>query len=98
MAELLSGGYLLATPHRVLSPSAPRLSVPFFFNPALETTVEELTLPSSLPWERDGPSDGTHWRRPSNAMLREYGVSSAHATIELGVSDGLARAKCCWRP
>ena len=77
VAEVASGGYLLATPHRVLSPSAARLSIPFFYNPSLETVVDPLQLPASLAWERDGAYDATrHWRRPSNAMLREYGQNA----------------------
>ena len=77
VAEVSSGGYLLATPHRVLSPPVPRLSVPFFYNPALEARIEPLTLPPSLPWERDSAYDEQlHWRRPSNAMLREYGANA----------------------
>ena len=42
VAEMLSGGYLLATPHRVLLPRARRLSVPYFYNPALEASVGPL--------------------------------------------------------
>lgn len=77
VAEVMSGGYLLATPHRVLSTNAKRLSVPFFYNPSLETVVEPLVLPKSLAWERDASYDSEkHWRRPSNAMLREYGLNA----------------------
>jgi len=77
VAEVASGGYLLATPHRVLSTPVTRLSVPFFYNPSLETVVEPLALPSSLVWERDAAYDSqTHWRRPANAMLREYGLNA----------------------
>ena len=77
VAELVSGGYLLATPHRVLSTPASRLSVPFFFNPALPTKVEPMLLPKSLRWERDAEYDEQqHWRRPSNAMIAEYGSNA----------------------
>ena len=113
VAEVASGGYLLATPHRVLSTSAARLSVPFFYNPALECRVEPLPLPV-LPWERNVAYDTeasaggsnlaslplghitgetltwlsaalvrsyathsqSHWRRPKNAMLHEYGANA----------------------
>ena len=73
VAEVASGGYLLATPHRVLSTAATRLSVPFFYNPSLETVVEPLALPPSLAWERDAAYDSQtrpqhvtrgHRRRP----------------------------------
>jgi isopenicillin N synthase-like dioxygenase len=77
VAELLSGGYLLATPHRVLSTPAARLSIPFFFNPSLETVVQPLALPGSLEWEREASYDSqSHWRRPSNAMLPAYGANA----------------------
>ena len=63
VAEVASGGYLLATPHRVLSPPVTRLSVPFFYNPSLETVVEPLPLPASLAWERDAAYDSQTCRR-----------------------------------
>ena len=61
--QVASGGYLLATPHRVLSTAVTRLSVPFFYNPSLETVVEPLALPSSLAWERDAAYDSQTRRR-----------------------------------
>ena len=61
--QVASGGYLLATPHRVLSTPVTRLSVPFFYNPSLETVVEPLSLPSSLAWERDAAYDSQTRRR-----------------------------------
>ncbi len=76
---MLSGGYLLATPHRVLLPQRARLSIPYFFNPQLEATVGPLAEldRSRLPWERDDGYDReSHWRRPSNAMLHEYGSNA----------------------
>lgn len=77
VAELLSGGYLLATPHRVLLPHSQRLSIPYFHNPVLDACIEPLTLPSALEWERDKSYDEkAHWRRPSNAMLAEYGSNA----------------------
>ena len=79
VAEMLSGGYLLATPHRVLLPAARRLSVPYFYNPRLEATVAPLPAAdiARLPWERDDGYDAqAHWRRPSNAMIHEYGANA----------------------
>lgn len=76
VAELASRGYLLATPHRVLAPARPRLSVPFFYNPSLDAVVEPLDLPEALPWERAHYATDRHWRRPYNAMLPEYGVNA----------------------
>ena len=52
-AQMASAGYLLATPHRVLAARGERVSVPFFYNPALSATVRPLELPASLPWERE---------------------------------------------
>ena len=73
---MLSGGYLLATPHRVLSGRAQRLSIPFFFNPALPAEVSPMPLPP-LPWERDADYDAArHWRRPHNAQLAAYGANA----------------------
>ncbi|WOO80346.1 putative 2-oxoglutarate-dependent dioxygenase DIN11 [Vanrija pseudolonga] len=50
MLQVWAGGYLRATPHRVVSPLAPddRVSVPFFFNPSLDTTFPPFSLPSEL--------------------------------------------------
>lgn len=53
VAQLVSGGYLLATPHRVLRPPAARYSVPFFYNPRLGAEILPLQLPEELPWERE---------------------------------------------
>ncbi|WP_151640407.1 isopenicillin N synthase family oxygenase [Corynebacterium sp. 11A] len=59
IGELLSvatGGYLKATPHRVL-PSAPgtdRFSIPFFYSPALDAEVPRINLPPEL---RDSPTE-----------------------------------------
>ncbi|WP_392507499.1 isopenicillin N synthase family dioxygenase [Naumannella halotolerans] len=50
MLELATGGYLKATMHRVISPpvGSERISVPFFFNPALTATMPTLELPAEL--------------------------------------------------
>jgi len=77
VCQMMSGGYLLATPHRVRSTPKPRLSIPFFYNPALEAVVEPLELPSHLPWEREPDYDQqTQWRRPQNALLAQYGANA----------------------
>ena len=77
VAELLSGGYLLATPHRVLLPKAQRLSVPYFYNPQLDAEVRSLPLPPHLPWEREDDYDEkSHWRREGNAMIASYGLNA----------------------
>ena len=50
MAELVSGGALVASTHRVLPPSgsAPRISIPVFFNPSLSAVVTPVELSESL--------------------------------------------------
>lgn len=50
LLEVSTGGYLRATPHRVVAPvSAPaRISIPYFFGPALDGVVPTLALPPDL--------------------------------------------------
>lgn len=78
VAQLVSGGYFLATPHRVLRPARERISVPFFYNPRLDATVEALRLPEGLEWDRepDYESGGGHWVREGNIMLGSYGANA----------------------
>ncbi|TBN57563.1 isopenicillin N synthase family oxygenase [Glaciihabitans arcticus] len=71
MLELATGGYLKATLHRVLSPlvGTDRISVPFFFNPSLDTVMPRLTLSPELAAEARGVSSD-----PENApILETYG-------------------------
>jgi isopenicillin N synthase-like dioxygenase len=69
-AEILSGGYFRATPHRVLANTTQqeRISVPIFYNPSLPASIQpiEPNLMQNLQWER--PKD-KHWKMSSNAML-----------------------------
>ncbi|MFJ3957543.1 isopenicillin N synthase family dioxygenase [Arthrobacter sp. NPDC090010] len=46
MLELATNGYLKATLHRVISPlrGTDRISVPFFYNPALDATMPQLAV------------------------------------------------------
>jgi isopenicillin N synthase-like dioxygenase len=50
MLELATDGYLKATLHRVVSPriGTDRISIPFFFNPALDATMPQLALQREL--------------------------------------------------
>jgi isopenicillin N synthase-like dioxygenase len=50
MLELATDGYLKATLHRVQSPKigTDRISIPFFFNPALDATMPKLELSPEL--------------------------------------------------
>src|SRR5690606_27613853 len=59
MLEYATGGYLKATNHRVISPKAPdeRISVPFFFNPALDAKLPIIDLPAELAAEARGVTE-----------------------------------------
>jgi isopenicillin N synthase-like dioxygenase len=72
LLELASDGYLRATLHRVLTPSAgrQRISVAFFLGARLDATVPLLTLPPELAQEARGPE-----RDPNNPLLREVGAN-----------------------
>ncbi|MBC3193168.1 isopenicillin N synthase family oxygenase [Pseudonocardia sp. C8] len=50
LMEYATNGYLKATVHRVVSPPPDevRMSIPFFFNPALDSTVPRIELPAGL--------------------------------------------------
>ncbi|HEY5223689.1 MAG TPA: 2-oxoglutarate and iron-dependent oxygenase domain-containing protein [Microbacteriaceae bacterium] len=71
MLELATGGYLKATLHRVVSPliGTDRISIPFFFNPALDTRMPQLTLSPEIATEARGLSVD-----PTNSpILETYG-------------------------
>ena len=71
MLELATSGYLKATLHRVISPlkGTDRISIPFFFNPALDATMPKLELDPELAAEARGLSVD-----PTNApILETYG-------------------------
>jgi len=79
--EILSRGYFLATPHRVLANTnghQERISVPFFYNPKLSTLIEPLDFSAGhLPWERPGDYETKeHWRQLSNTMLDSVGANT----------------------
>lgn len=78
-AQILSRGYLLATPHRVLANTTstnPRISVPLFYNPVLSATIEPISKATveSLRWDR--PRDYKNWERTDNAMLKSVGENT----------------------
>jgi isopenicillin N synthase-like dioxygenase len=71
MLELATGGYLKATLHRVVSPriGSDRISIPFFFNPALDTEMPTLSLSPELAAQARGLSVD-----PTNSpILETYG-------------------------
>lgn len=88
MLEYATGGYLIATNHRVVSPRHPddRISVPYFFNPALDATLPLIDLPPALAAHARGvtqdPANPIHARYGENALksrLRAHpDVASIH--------------------
>ena len=68
LLEVATDGYLKATVHRVISPRIgdDRISIPFFYSPALDGTIPVLTLPESL--EAPGIT-----LDPENTIFTTYG-------------------------
>ncbi|MGX1701461.1 isopenicillin N synthase family dioxygenase [Microbacterium sp. NPDC055357] len=73
MLEYATQGYLTATNHRVVSPQAPdhRISVPFFFNPALDAQLPVIQLPPELAAEARGVAQD-----PDNPIHDLYGENA----------------------
>ncbi len=59
MLQVATGGYLRATPHRVLSPplGKERHSIAYFFNPRIEANLEPIPLPKELAGAAHGPQN-----------------------------------------
>ncbi len=81
LLEFATDGYLKATVHRVLTPPAgtDRISVPFFFNPALSAQIPRLTLPPELAREArgvtvdaDNPIHATYGANALKSRLRAH--------------------------
>lgn len=72
LLEIATNGYLKATLHRVQSPTAgdERISVPFFFGPALDAEIPTIDLPAELAVEAAGVT-----RDPSNPLHPVFGVN-----------------------
>jgi isopenicillin N synthase-like dioxygenase len=70
LLESATDGYLKATLHRVVSPAGgtDRISIPFFYAPALDATIPTLELPTALAAEAAGVT-----RDPSNEIHPVYG-------------------------
>ncbi|MHA7268231.1 isopenicillin N synthase family dioxygenase [Arthrobacter sp. HLT1-20] len=71
MLELATNGYLKATLHRVISPlrGTDRISLPFFFNPALDATMPQLAVSPEFQAKARGLSAD-----PGNSpILQTYG-------------------------
>lgn len=104
MLEYATNGYLTATNHRVISPRYPeeRISIPFFFNPALDAHFPLITLPDELAAQARGvtkdPANPIHSRHGENALksrLRAHPDVAAlwHADLVAARAPGAATAK-----
>ncbi|AZS36434.1 Deacetoxycephalosporin C hydroxylase [Microbacterium lemovicicum] len=78
LLEYATQGYLTATNHRVISPRLPddRISVPFFFNPALDQRLPLLELPAELAAEARGVTQD-----PSNPIHALYGENALKSRL-----------------
>lgn len=78
LLEYATGGYLKATNHRVISPTAPddRLSIPFFFNPALDARLPLIDLPPELAAQARGVTQD-----PSNPIHSLYGENALKSRL-----------------
>jgi isopenicillin N synthase-like dioxygenase len=78
LLEYATDGYLKATNHRVVSPQAPdeRISIPFFFNPALDKRLPLIDLPAELAAQARGVT-----RDPSNPIHALYGENALKSRL-----------------
>jgi len=78
MLEYATQGYLIATNHRVISPKAPehRISVPFFFNPALDARLPLIDLPGELAAGARGVTQD-----PTNPIHALYGENALKSRL-----------------
>ncbi|GAA1639763.1 isopenicillin N synthase family dioxygenase [Microbacterium flavum] len=78
MLEYATGGYLTATNHRVVSPRFPadRISIPFFFNPALDARLPVIDLPAELAAEARGVTQD-----PANPIHALYGENALKSRL-----------------
>jgi isopenicillin N synthase-like dioxygenase len=78
LLEFATDGYLKATMHRVVSPPPgdTRLSIPFFFNPALDSTVPRVDLPRELASRARGVTQD-----PDNVISGTFGDNLLKARL-----------------
>ena len=78
LLEYATQGYLIATNHRVISPKYPddRISVPFFFNPALDARLPIIDLPADLAAEARGVTQD-----PANPIHALYGENALKSRL-----------------
>ena len=78
LMEVATDGYLRATQHRVTAPppGSERLSIPFFFNPALDAPVPSVELPPELAARAKGVT-----RDAANVLGGRYGENLLKARL-----------------
>jgi len=78
LMEFATDGYLKATVHRVVSPppGQTRLSIPFFFNPALDSAMPRIDLPPELAVDARGVSQD-----PGNRISGTFGDNLLKARL-----------------
>jgi len=78
LLEYATQGYLIATNHRVVSPRFPdeRISVPFFFNPALDARLPLIELPAELAASARGVTQD-----PTNPIHALYGENALKSRL-----------------
>lgn len=78
LLEYATQGYLKATNHRVVSPRFPddRISVPFFFNPALDQRLPLIELPAELAAQATGVTQD-----PANPIHALYGENALKSRL-----------------
>ena len=78
LLEYATDGYLKATNHRVVSPKAPeeRISIPFFFNPALDARLPLIELPAELAAQARGVT-----KDPANPIHALYGENALKSRL-----------------
>jgi len=78
LLEVATNGYLKATVHRVISPliGTDRVSIPFFFSPALDATIPALPLPAELAAEASGVTAD-----PTNPIFSTYGENALKSRL-----------------
>ncbi|RFA14422.1 oxidoreductase [Subtercola boreus] len=78
LLEVATDGYLKATVHRVISPRIgdDRISIPFFYSPALDAKVPALTLPPELARDAAGVT-----LDPQNPIYNTYGENALKSRL-----------------
>ncbi|MCS5719655.1 isopenicillin N synthase family oxygenase [Herbiconiux sp. CPCC 205763] len=78
LLEVATNGYLKATVHRVISPRIgdDRISIPFFYSPALDATIPVLPLPPALAAQARGVTTD-----PDNPIFTTYGENALKSRL-----------------